>query len=212
MRGGSLFARVNRYHIRVTLIWAGGLLIVFTLGILWLGLLGLAVFTLYRDYREYGAEVGSYVRDLIPLILVLVLLGAAIKWFVNRFYDWWVRMRVKSIMDTVQPVESLEQSLDCLVEKYQSEVSLEFSETFKHQLQSSPTFQATLNEATRLAFEVLSFYNAQHTDEERYNFQKAWQAKAEKFAERVANGDPLAVEVILKAIEKESKKERVAGK
>jgi hypothetical protein len=39
---------------------------------------------------------------------------------------------------------------------------------------------------------------------ERAAFQKVWQAKIEKFTERIAQEDPLAVEVILKAIEKES--------
>jgi len=34
--------------------------------------------------------------------------------------------------------------------------------------------------------------------------QRVWQAKFEKFSERIAQEDPLAVEVILKAVEKES--------
>lgn len=39
---------------------------------------------------------------------------------------------------------------------------------------------------------------------EREVFQEIWQAKIEKFTEHIAQEDPLAVEVILKAIEKES--------
>jgi hypothetical protein len=73
-------------------------------------------------------------------------------------------------------------------------------------LRSSSTFQTTVIEAKRLAEEVAAFSALPHTDEEWDGFRKAWQTKAEKFAERIAEGDRLAVEVILKAIEKESER------
>lgn len=169
---------------RVTFIWVCGLIIIFVLAIFWLGLLGLAIF---KIYRAHGAdEVGGYV---VIFALVLVVSGAALRWFVNRFDDWWLDKRVNSLVDN-----------------YQSEVSLEFSETFKRQLRSSPTFQTTVIEAKKLAEEVAAFSALSHTNEEWDAFRSVWQAKAENFAERVAQGDTLAVEVILKAIEKESEK------
>jgi hypothetical protein len=94
--------------------------------------------------------------------------------------------------------------VNSLVDNCQSEVSLEFSETFKYQLGSSPTFQVTVIEAKKLAEEFAAFSAISHTNEEWDTFRKRWQAKTEKFAERIAEGDPLAVEVILRAIEKES--------
>ncbi len=100
-----------------------GLVVILALAIFWLGSLGLAIF---KIYGAHGAdEVGGYV---VIFALVLVVSGAALRWFVNRFYDWWRDTRVNSLVDN-----------------YQSEVSLEFSETFKGWLRSSPTFQATVS-------------------------------------------------------------------
>lgn len=181
------------YHVRVTLIWVCGWLIVVALGILWLGSLGLAIYTLYRAHGE--VEAGSYVVICVLLALVLVALGALLVRFVNRFYDWWFRKRVTFLFDGA-------------VNNYQSRVGLELSESFIEQLRSSPTFQASLAEATKLLLEAAAFSAVSHTEEETDFFRTAWWAKAEVFAERVAQGDPLAVEVILKAIEKESEKER----
>jgi hypothetical protein len=181
---GFLFANVNRHYIRVTFIWVCGLVIFVSLAIFWLGSLVLAIF---KISRAHGAnEVGGYVFIFLP---ILVVLGIAFRWFVNRFYDWWLGVRVNSLVDN-----------------YQSGVSLEFTETFKRQLRSSPTFQKTLIEAKKLAEELAAFSAISHTDEEWNTFRKRWQAKSERFATEVAEGDPLAVEVILKAIEKESEK------
>ena len=169
---------------RVTAIWVSGLLIICTLGVLWLGSLGLAIF---KISRAHGAdEVAGYV---VIFTSVLVALGVALRWFVNRFYDWWLGQRVNSLADN-----------------YQSEVSLEFSDAFKRQLRSSTTFQTTVIEAKGLAEEVAAFSAVPHTDEEWDAFRETWHAKTEEFAERIAEGDPLAAEVILKAIERESKR------
>jgi hypothetical protein len=169
---------------RVTVIWVSGLLIVSTLGVLWLVSLGAAIFLIYRAHGS--DEVGAYV---VLFALVLLILGNAFVRFVNRFYDWWLDKRVNAMADN-----------------YQSQVSLEFSETFKRQLRSSPTFQTTVIEAKGLAEEVAAFSAVLHTDEEWDAFRKAWRAKTEKFVERIAGSDPLAMEVILKAIEKESER------
>jgi len=53
--------------------------------------------------------------------------------------------------------------------------------------------------------EVIVFQSSPHNEVERETFQRSWQAKLEKFSERIAQEDPLAVEVVLKAIEKESR-------
>ena len=57
---------------------------------------------------------------------------------------------------------------------------------------------------TMLMLEAIVFQDSPHNEVEREMFQRTWQAKIEKFTERIAQDDPLAVEVILKAIEKES--------
>jgi len=176
---------VTRNH-SLTLIWVCGLIIVVVLGILWLGSLVLAVFTIRRAHG--AGEIGGLV---VIFVLVLLALGEAFRRFVNRLYDWWLDKRVNSMVDT-----------------YQSKVSLQFSETFKRQLRSSSTFQTTIIEAKTLAEEVAAFSAVSHNSEECDAFRKAWRARAEKFAERVAQGDPLAVEIVLKAIEKKS----VAGR
>src|SRR5271170_7490078 len=171
-----------KHAIRVSFIWVCGLIFAFALTILWLCLLGLAIFELPKAYG-WGAVI-SYAA---VVFVVLMFLGAGFVRFVNGFYNWWLTQRVNSLADN-----------------YQSEVSMEFSETFIHQLRSSPTFQATVKEAKTLAEELAAFSASSHTDEERDTFRKFWQARADKFAKHVAEGDPLAVEVILKAIEKES--------
>lgn len=108
--------------------------------------------------------------------------------FVNRFYDWWLGQRVNSV-----------------IERYQQEVRLELSEDFKRQLRSSRAFRGTAIEATELVAEAAAYSAVPHSSEEQDAFRNAWRARAEKLAQRVAEGDPLAAQVILKAIEKESK-------
>jgi hypothetical protein len=74
---------VKRNYIRVTFIWVCGLIIILALAIFWLGSLGLAVF---KICKPHGAnDVGGYVFIFAG---VLIVLGVALKWFVNRFYDW----------------------------------------------------------------------------------------------------------------------------
>lgn len=181
--------KATRHLYRVTAIWVLGLIFGGTVALAWLGFLVYAIYG-FRQARATG-DINSYV---IVCILLLVVLGAVFVKFVNRFYDWWAKQRASYLVA----------QFDSLVDKYQEEVSLEFSETFKRQLRDSTTFQNTMHEATRLVLEAINVFNLPHTDEEREAFRKTWQAKAEHFAERVAQGDPLAVEVILKAIEKES--------
>ena len=84
-------------------------------------------------------------------------------------------------------------------------MSLELSESFSEQLRASPTFRATVREAAMLVLEALAFEGMPHSEEER----DTWKIKMEAFANRVAQKDPLAVEVILKLIEKETERTRV---
>ena len=184
--------KARRHFIRVTTIWVLGLIFGATIAIAWLGFLGYAIYE-FRQVRPTGHDLTSYIAGCV---IFLVALGAVLIKFVNRFYDWWAK----------QPASYLVAQFDALAEKWQQEVSLEFSEAFKQQLRDSPTFQDTMLEATRLVMEWIHFSNHSHTDEEQKTFRAAWEAKSEKFAERVAQGDPLAVEVILKVIEKESER------
>lgn len=189
----SRLPKATWHLVSVTTIWAFGLIFIFALGILWLGTLGLAIFVTYRARAgAYGeVDAGALVTIWILFALVLLALGVLLVALVNRFYDWWLKTRVNALADS-----------------YQSKVSLEFSETFKRQLRDSHTFQRTVFEAKKLAEEMVAFSAVSHTTEEWDAFREAWHAKTERFAERVAQGDLLAVEVILKAIEKESEKER----
>ena len=59
-------------------------------------------------------------------------------------------------------------------------------------------------EAAKLMLEAIVFQDSPHNKVERETFQRTWQAKLERLVEHIAQEDPLAVEVILKAIEKES--------
>jgi hypothetical protein len=194
---------MNRDNMRVTLIWIGGLIIVLALGVLWLGSLGLGIF---KIYGAHGAgEIGGY---SVVFGLVLLATGIAIRWFVNRFHDWHrdqgLEPFLKEINDSVSNAQT-----QAHIDKLTLDFSSEFSETFKSQLRSSGTFQATVNEAQRLVEEFVAFSAVPHTNKESHTFREGWQAKTEKFAERIAGDDPLAVEVILKAIQKESEKKRV---
>jgi len=175
----------------ITTIWVSGLAFGGAIALAWLGFLGYAIYALLQPRKTTDITA-----NIIFCAVALVALGAVFIKFVNRFYDWWLEQRVSYLVG----------QCDSMVDKYQSEVSLELSETFTRQLRDSPTFQATVLEATRLVLEWIDFSSVSHTDEERKTFRAAWEAKSKKFAERVAQGDQLAVEVILKAIEKESER------
>jgi hypothetical protein len=152
----------------------------------------------------YGFYRGQRGIDFLGgCAIALFFLGG---WFVssvNKFYDWCQKQALRAIQ-----AKTPEQHLDNLLKDYESRVTLNFSESMKSQLASSPTFQVTVTEATKLVLEAVVFQSSPHNEVERETFQRAWQAKFEKFSERIAQEDPLAVEVILKAIEKES---QVAG-
>jgi hypothetical protein len=170
---------------QVTTIRVSELLVVFTLGVLWLGSLGLAIF---KISRANGADEVTGFGFIFAL--VLVALGLALRWSINRVHG-----------------RGLEQQVNSLADNYGSEVSLEFSETLKDQLRSSAALRTMMTEAKQLDEEVAAFSAVLHTDEEWEDFRKAWQIKAEKLAER-AEDDPSAVAIILKAIERESMKGR----
>jgi hypothetical protein len=194
---------VNRNRIRVTFIWVCGLIVIFTLGILWLGSLGLAVF---KIYKAHGAnEVGGHV---VLFGFVLVILGTALKQSVDRFYQWHSDQRLNSLLKDIDERVSKSQAQE-YIDNLTLDFSSEFSETFKRQLRSSPAFHNTVMEAKNLVEEFVAFSAISHTDQEWNIFRKKWQSKSETFANRIAQDDPLAVEVILKAIEKESERSRV---
>jgi hypothetical protein len=124
---------------------------------------------------------------------------------VDKFYDWWRAQSLKSLLKQIDAKTTTpDQRLDNLLKEYESRVTLNFSESMKSRLASSPTFQATVTEATKLVLEAIVFQSSPHNEVERGTFERAWRARFERFSERIAQEDPLAVEVILKAIEKES--------
>jgi len=169
------------------------------IGIAWLATLGFAIY----EFRFYRGR--TLIDFLTSCALLLFFLGAAFVFTVNKFYDWWREQSLKSVLKEIEArTTTPEQRLDDLVKEYESRVTLNFSESMKSQLASSPTFQDTVTEATKLVLEAVLFQNSPHNEVERETFQRAWRAKFEKFSERIAQEDPLAVEVILKAIEKES--------
>jgi hypothetical protein len=194
---------VNRKRIRVTSIWVCGLIVIFTLGILWLGSFGLAVFKVYKahDADEVAGRVAIFG-------FVLVILGAALKQSVDRFHQWHSDQRLNSVLNDIDERVSKSQAEE-YIDNLTLDFSSEFSETFKRQLRSSSTFQHTVVEAKKLLGEFVAFSVVSHTDEQWNIFRKAWQAKNEAFANRIVQDDPLAVQVILKAIEKESQRSRV---
>jgi len=104
----------------------------------------------------------------------------------------------------MQKTTTPDQHLDNLLKAYESRVTFNFPESLKNKFASSASFQATVAEATKLVLEAIVFQSTPHSEEEREKFQRDMKTKTEKFTERVAQEDPLAVEVILKAIENES--------
>lgn len=173
-----------------TFIWLARWAILLVIGVAWLATLGFAIYGFYRGQRGIDFLGGCAVA--------LLFLGI---WFlssVNKFYEWWQKQALKAMQART------EQHLDDLLKEYESRVTLNFSESMKIQMASSPTFRVTVMEATKLVLEAIVFQNSHHNEVERETFQRAWRAKLEKFSERIAQEDPLAVEVILKAVEKES--------
>jgi hypothetical protein len=187
-------------RISITFIWVTGLVLIFAIGVAWLATLGVAIYQ-FRFHRGGDDLIGFFTGYAV----ILFLLGVAFVLSVNRFYDWWADQRMKSLLkeiDAATPTPA--QRLNALLKEYEPWASVNLSETLKSQLASSPKFQTTLAEAAKLALEATSFQSGFHTQEERETFQRDWKTKTEKFTERIAREDPLAVEVILKAIEKES--------
>lgn len=178
----------------IWLAWWARLLVV---GIAWLATLGFAIYE-FRFYR--GSTLISF---LVGCALVLFFLGAVFVSTVNKFYNWWREQSLKSALKQIEATTT-EKRLNNLLREYESRVTLNFSEAMKSQLATSRTFQVTITEATKLVLEAIVFQSGHHNEVEREAFQKAWKAKLEKFSERIAQEDPLAVGVILKAIEKES--------
>jgi hypothetical protein len=189
---------------KVTVTWVGGLLGLLVLGLVWLGVLVVAIFQAFtaHDRQEVYRTLGAYA-------FLLLIVGLVFRSQFNKFYDWCFHTRLQSILGDARPKGSLQERFDAVLEKYESQVSLELSETFKDQLRASPTFRATVQEAAKLVLEAVAFEGVPHSEEEREAFRKTWREKIEAFANRVAENDPLAVEVILKGIEKESERTRV---
>lgn len=128
----------------VTIVWLARWTWLLAIGIAWLATLGFAIY----EFRFYRGR--SLIGFLASCALVLFLLGV---WFVstvNKFYDWWQRQALKTIK-----AKTPEQHLDNLLKEYESRVALNFSESMKSQFASSPTFQATVTEATKLVLEAV---------------------------------------------------------
>jgi len=182
-----------------TFIWLAWWVLLLAIAIAWLATLGFAIYG-SRIYRGR-----ALIDFLAGYAFLLFILGAAFVFAVNKSYDWWREQRLKSVLKEIEArTTTPEQRLDDLLKQYESRVTLNFPESMKNKLASSPAFQATVTEATKLILEAVVFQNNPHDEVEREKFQRAWQAKFEKLSERIAQEDPLSVEVILKAIEKES--------
>ena len=185
---------------KVTVIWVGGLLGLIVIDLVWLGVLVVAIYQAFRahDRREVYETLGEYA-------VLLLIVGLGLRSQFNRFYDWHFHTRLQSILEEARSKGSLQERFDALVKNYESQVSLELSESFSEQLRASPTFRATVREAAMLVLEALAFEGMPHSEEER----DTWKIKMEAFANRVAADDPLAMQVILQVIEKESERPRV---
>jgi len=183
-----------------TFIWLARWALLLVIAIAWLATLGFALYQ-FRSYRSR-----ALIDSLVVCALLLFILGAAFVSTVNKSYDWWREQSLKSVLKEIEArTTTPERRLDDLLKEYESRVALNLSESLKRQSASSPTFQVTVTEAAKLVLEVIVFQSSPHNEVERETFQRSWQAKLEKFSERIAQEDPLAVEVVLKAIEKESR-------
>jgi hypothetical protein len=181
-------------------VWLAGLTLILVIGVAWLVTLGFAIYE-FRFYR--GKSLIDFFGGYAAIHLVL---GVVFVVTVNKFYDWWADQHLKSFLKGIEVATPTPlQRLNDILKEYEPWAAANLSETLKHQLAASPSFQATAAEAEKLALEAIAFQDSPYTLAERAAFQKVWQAKIEKFTERIAQDDPLvAVEVILKAIEKES--------
>jgi hypothetical protein len=112
---------------------------------------------------------------------------------------------LQAILSEIQDVTAKAEAQKHL-DQYVSDFSARLPDPLLDQLRSSPTFRATALKAEKLAQEAAAFRRTAHTKEENEAFRKVWSAKVGEFSERVAN-DPLAVEVIMKAVEMESQKD-----
>ena len=182
-----------------TLLWLAQWVRLLAIGIAWLAALGFAIYQ-FRFYRG-----SSLIGFLAGCALALFFLGV---WFVStvdKFYEWWKEQSLRSLLKEIETKTTTpSQRLDDLLKEYESRITLNFSESMKSQMASSPTFRATVAEATKLVLEAVVFQSSPYNEMEQKTFRRTWQAKVERFSERIAQEDPLAVEVILQAIEKES--------
>jgi hypothetical protein len=198
---------VKPKRIRVTVIWILGLAAVSTLAISWVGLLGLGG---WEIYKAWGTREATNIA--IGLGLILVFVGLAFYRLVNRFYDWWREQRLNALLEEIDASSNLDrhvQRFNSITEEYESNVQIEFPEGLKARMASSDEFRATVQQAGRLLAEYVVFTAASHTEQEREAFQQDWRSRLDRIAENAAKNDPLAVEIILRTIEKESS--RAAG-
>ena len=156
----------------------------------------------------YKAQSKDDMRDIaIGFGVLLLVLGLVFHRLVNRFYAWWRDQRLTALLAEIESRTSTNSQLErmnSIVDEYQSKLTLEFPETLKAQMISSEEFRNSVLEAARLLAEYVVFTSSQHTDQEQASFTQEWRLRLDRFADRVASKDPVAVEVILKTIERES--------
>lgn len=88
--------KLKQQIFRMTFTWVCGLIIAFTLGLLWLSTVGVAIFQISRAHGV--GEVGGYV---VTFGLALVVSGIALRWFVKRFYRWYSGQRLNSVLKDI---------------------------------------------------------------------------------------------------------------
>jgi hypothetical protein len=144
----------------VTLLWLARWAILLVIGVAWLATLGFAMYGFYHGQRGIDFLGGC--------AIALFFLGAVFVFYVNKFYDWWREQSLKSLLKQIEArTKTPEQHLDDLLKDYESRVTLNFSESMKSRLASSPTFQATVTEATKLVLEAIIFQSSSHNEVER---------------------------------------------
>jgi hypothetical protein len=142
-----------------TFIWLAWWALLMVLGIAWLATLGFAIY----EFRSYRGR--TLIDFLAGYALLLLILGAAFVFTVNKSYDWWREQRLRSLLKEIEArTTTPEQRLDGLLKEYESRVALNFSESLKTQLASSATFQVTVTEAAKLVLEVIVFQGSPHNE------------------------------------------------
>ena len=190
------YTKERANYICVTTIWAGGLALIAVLAILCVGVLGFGVFNYWHVRQQKDAP--NYVGVCIVIFVVLALM---LRKVFNGFYEWHSNQQLKAVSKDIDDTIETQK-----LKQYVSDFSSYLPEGLLNQLHSSPTFRATALEADKLIQEAAVFERTAHTDAEKEAFRKAFNAKVGEFSERVAQSDPLAVEVVMKAVEMESQK------